>query len=112
VPIVASKDVFPPFALDLFQTRFKRLQINLVSKGEKKGKIIQDFKLSIFITSITYMLTLILEPTQAATVLSSYMDSTPNFSTHEHSKPVLDELKISKTHQAADKAKKVGCFCE
>jgi hypothetical protein len=21
-------------------------------------------------------------------------------------------LKISKTHQAADKAKKVGCFCE
>jgi hypothetical protein len=45
VPIVASKDVFPPFALDLFQTRFKRLQINLVSKVEK-GKIRKGFKIS------------------------------------------------------------------
>jgi hypothetical protein len=58
------------------------------------------------------MLTLILEPTQPATVFSSCMDSTPNFSTHEHSKQVLDELKISKTPQAADKAKKVRCFRE
>jgi hypothetical protein len=46
VPTVASKDVFPPFALDLFQTRFKILQINLVSKGEKKGKIKKGFKIS------------------------------------------------------------------
>jgi hypothetical protein len=43
VPIVASKDVFPPFPLDLFQTRFKRLQI-LVSKGEKKEKNRQDLR--------------------------------------------------------------------
>jgi hypothetical protein len=78
----------------------------------KNKKRIQDFKLSIYITSFTYMLTLILEPTQPATVFSSCMDSTPNFSTHEHSKQVLDELKISKTPQAADKAKKVRCFRE
>lgn len=49
------------------------------------------------------MLPLILEPTQATTFLSSCMDST-----HEHSKHFLDELKISKIPQAADKAKKVG----
>jgi hypothetical protein len=49
------------------------------------------------------MLPLILEPTQATTLLSSCMDST-----HEHLKHFLDELKISKTPQAADKAKKVG----